>query len=177
RGHVLGLRDAGGLIRDTHSEPGRGYGQSPATYERYKEAYARDLQSVQFVLCPRGVGASSMRIFEAMKAGRAPVIISDDWTPPAGPHWTEFSLRVAEADVVRVPSLLAEHAQHAHAMGQRAREAWERWFSPESAFQTMGAEALRLVRHADRWDRLRRIAHYRSFLTREGARRLRASMK
>ena len=52
-----------------------------AMQARYWEIMARS----KFVLCPRGAGASSIRLFEAMQAGVAPVISSDDWIPAAGP--------------------------------------------------------------------------------------------
>ncbi len=45
----------------------------------------RSLRGAGSFSAPRGIGASSVRIFEAMRAGRAPVIISDDWiVPPVG---------------------------------------------------------------------------------------------
>jgi hypothetical protein len=38
-------------------------------------------QRSKFVLCPRGVGVSSMRFFESMAMARSPVILSDEWVP------------------------------------------------------------------------------------------------
>lgn len=46
----------------------------------------------KYVLCPKGAAASSVRLFEMMEAGIAPVIISDDWIPPCGPNWQDFAL-------------------------------------------------------------------------------------
>lgn len=88
----------------------------------------------RFVLCPRGRGASSIRLFEMMRMGRAPVIISDDWVPPVGPDWASFSIRVPEGNIDRLPSLLAARADEAVAMGRAARAAWTDWFAPETAF-------------------------------------------
>ncbi|QIF02941.1 exostosin family protein [Roseimicrobium sp. ORNL1] len=85
----------------------------------------------QFALCPRGVGASSMRLFEVMSMGRAPVIISDEWVPPSGPNWNDFSIRIAEAEVEHLHELLEPHRHRAHEMGVLARRAWEEWFSPD----------------------------------------------
>src|SRR5262249_18757251 len=56
--------------------------------QRYWELAARS----KYALCPRGAGASTIRIFEMMEAGIAPVIIADDWLVPLGPVWEEFAL-------------------------------------------------------------------------------------
>jgi hypothetical protein len=72
-----------------------------------------------------------------MKAGRVPVIIADEWVPPPGPSWPEFSLRVREARLRNVPQILERFADRGPEMGFRAREAGQRWFSREQAFQTV----------------------------------------
>ena len=98
-----------------------------------------------FVLCPRGKAPSSFRIFEAMKAGRVPVIIADEWVPPTGPSWPEFSLRIPEAHLQNVPQILERLADRGPEMGLRASEAWERWFSREQAFQTVVTLCLQIL--------------------------------
>jgi len=101
-----------------------------ALEQQYVDVAARS----QFVLCPRGRGASSIRLFEMMRMGRAPVIISDAWTPPDGPDWDAFSVRVPEAEVASLPDVLRARADEAEAMGNRARQCWEDWFSEAAAF-------------------------------------------
>ena len=66
--------------------------------------------------------------------GRVPVILSDEWLPPAGPDWEKFSLRLPERDAVRVPGLLEERADEALEMGRVARAEWEKNFSPDMIF-------------------------------------------
>lgn len=100
----------------------------------YVRQYVELCQQSQFVLCPRGAGPSSLRLFESMKLGRAPVIIADDWMPPQGPDWQAFSVTVVEEDIQRLPDLLGGIAHRAEAMGQAARAAWEAWFSMEASF-------------------------------------------
>jgi hypothetical protein len=90
-----------------------------------------------FVLCPRGLGASSMRLFEVMSMGRAPVIISDEWMEPFGPNWSDFSIRIAECNIHTIPDVLYDYAPNAKAMGEAARRAWENWFSPDQHFSTL----------------------------------------
>jgi hypothetical protein len=69
-----------------------------------------------------------------MKTGRVPVILSDAWVPPEGPDWESFSIRVPECDLEQVPAVLETHEPDAARMGQRARDAWEAWFSPDVHF-------------------------------------------
>lgn len=96
--------------------------------------YARALRSSSFILCPRGGGTSSIRLFETMALGRVPVIISDQWVAPRGPDWPSFSLRVAERDVREIPALLEAQEARAPEMGRLAGEAWEQWFGPQVLF-------------------------------------------
>ena len=93
-------------------------------------------QSSLFVLCPRGVGASSMRLFEVMRMGRCPVIISDDWIEPYGPDWTSCSIRIHENQLKDIPQILASKKSFARELGHKARTEWETWFAPNRHFQT-----------------------------------------
>jgi hypothetical protein len=97
---------------------------------RYGDIIARS----QFVLCPRGYASSTWRLYETMKAGRVPVIISDQWVPPIGPAWETCSIRVREKDIAKIPHLLEVYESRAEVMGQCARRVWEEWFSIQTVF-------------------------------------------
>jgi len=105
-----------------------------AERDKFEQRYTDVIQRSYFVLCPRGRGASSHRLFETMRMGRVPVIISDEWVPPKGPPWHDFSVRIPEDDIQRIPDLLAEKKDEAPALGQKARSIWEDWFSQEATF-------------------------------------------
>jgi hypothetical protein len=96
--------------------------------------YGSILSRSKFVICPRGYACSSWRLFETMKAGRVPVIISDQWVPPEGPQWETFSIRIPQKNVSQIPEILERHESRAEVMGQAARTAWEEWFSREACF-------------------------------------------
>ena len=145
RRRLAALGSAQGFVRDTSKDEGRGFGKSADTYREWQAEYFRVMHDSMFVLCPRGVAPSSYRIFESLKAGRVPVIIADDWVPPSGPNWTEFSLRVPEAHLHDVPRILERLATRAPVMGLRASKAWERWFSREQAFQTIVTWCLQIM--------------------------------
>jgi hypothetical protein len=120
--------------------------------EEEKLAYAEEILRSKFVLCPRGVGTSSIRLYEAMELGRALVVISDEWVEPPGPDWLSFAAFVAEDHLSKLPPLLREMEPSAPEMGRRARRAWELWFSPTRRVHHI----LRLVRDLS----LRRPASY-----------------
>ena len=116
------------------------YGDSDQT--RYGSILSRS----KFVLCPRGYACSSWRLFETMKAGRIPVIISDQWVPPDGPQWETFSIRVPEKHVSRIPEIVERQESRAEVMGKLARTAWEEWFSRETSFHRIVEWCLELQR-------------------------------
>jgi hypothetical protein len=99
--------------------------------EQQQRGYVDEILDSHFVLCPRGLGCSSHRLFETMALGRVPVILSDAWVEPLGPAWDEFSVRVPEKDASRLPEILRPLQDQAAAMGRRARQEWETWFAPD----------------------------------------------
>ncbi len=101
--------------------------------ENLQRLYVDEMLDSRFVLCPRGLGCSSHRLFETMALGRVPVILSDAWVEPVGPDWSTFSVRVQEKDAANLPEILRPLQDRAADMGQRARLAWETWFAPEVA--------------------------------------------
>lgn len=102
------------------------YQQTP----EQQDQYVREMRESLYVLCPRGLGRNTHRLYEAMELGRAPVVLADGWRRPEGPDWDAFALFVAEERIAEVPALLARLEDEAVERGRRAREAWERWFSP-----------------------------------------------
>lgn len=94
--------------------------------------YANEVLESKFVLCPRGAGTTSVRLFEVMQLGRVPVIISDGWVPPKGIPWDDLSIRIAENAVESIPTTLASLEYKCRQMGVIARQFWEEWYSPEN---------------------------------------------
>lgn len=112
--------------------------------------YGDVLARSKFVICPRGYACSSWRLFETMKAGRVPVIVSDEWVPPEGPAWESFSIRVRESDVAQIPRIVEEQESMAETMGRLARATWESWFSREACFHRIVEWCLRLKQYRNR---------------------------
>lgn len=72
---------------------------------RFRELISRS----KFVVCPRGHGPSSFRLYETLYAGRVPVVVSDSWLPPITIPWEQCIVRVRESDAVHIPSILENH--------------------------------------------------------------------
>jgi hypothetical protein len=112
-----------------------------------KLKYAESLVQSKFILCPRGAGTSSFRIFETMQAGRVPVIISDDWVAPDGPNWNEFALFIPERGVDRIPMILEQEEVNWPKRSELSRKAWESFFAPDVKFNYMLESILRLKKN------------------------------
>lgn len=102
--------------------------------EEMQKSYVNAIQSSKFVLCPRGAGLGSIRLFEVMEMGVAPIIIADGWIPPNGPDWHEFAVFVKESEVKNICKIAESHASEYKERGRLARKAWEQYFSDRVVF-------------------------------------------
>lgn len=142
RARILALRAPDARLIDTGAQ--RAWELRGEQRRRYESAYVDACRNSAFILCPRGAGPSSYRLYESMQLGRAPVVVSDMWVPHAGPDWDAFCIRVPERDVERLPELLRARAGEARAMGERARREWERWVAPAVALRRLVEAAAEL---------------------------------
>lgn len=124
RADVLGLRDRRAVIRDTTGTNFFGWVEGADVVDAQRDYYELIARS-KFVLCPRGHGPSSFRVYETLGSGRVPVVISDDWLVPRGVDWARCAVRVAERDVHAVPHLLRRLEDDWSVMAQAALEAAE----------------------------------------------------
>lgn len=106
--------------------------------------YAELLVDSKFILCPKGIGTSSIRLFEVLKAGRVPVIISDNWVPPKGPDWHNIAVFVPEHATDQIPRLLEMEEHQWEQKARAARAAWEQYFSPDVVLNYMIEQILEL---------------------------------
>ncbi len=123
------------LIRDTTRY--RHWSDSEVDREQAQRDYADTLARSHFALCPRGAGFGSIRLFEVMEMGVAPVLLADRYALPAGPDWDSFLLQIPEKDYARLPEVLEQHMAESAERGQRARAAWEEFFAPEKVFDRL----------------------------------------
>lgn len=111
----------------------------PVQTSRYafQKLYTDTIAASKFILCPRGIGPASLRLYETMEAGRVPVIISDTWVAPPQIDW-DFAVRVPEWQVADIPDILNELEPEWQDRGEAARKAWESAYAPDQLFNTMG---------------------------------------
>jgi glycosyltransferase involved in cell wall biosynthesis len=120
------------VLEDTSSF---NYWDCPANERNEREnLFARVLARSKFCLCPRGVGVGSIRLFEAMRSGVAPVILADDWIPPAGLPWEDFSIQLREDQVHRLEEIVSAREEDYAGMGALARKYWETYFAENTYF-------------------------------------------
>ena len=102
--------------------------QSPGNNLTFAQVrHIRLIHRSKFVLCPRGSGAASHRLYETLAAGRVPVVISDDWLPPPNVAWSDCTVRIAEADAGATASILAEFESEWHELSQHVLVAREKF--------------------------------------------------
>jgi len=89
-----------------------------------KDTFVQELLNTKFILCPRGLAPYSNRMGEAMAAGRVPIIIADDFEEFSGVDMAQFSLKLKEAEIKRLPDLMIEYESRAKDMGLIARQIW-----------------------------------------------------
>jgi hypothetical protein len=117
--------------------------------EQFQRRYAEVSAASKFIVCPRGVGVSSIRLFEAMELGCVPVILSDDWVPPSGPCWDDFSLRVPERHLHQLEDIIIKREGDWPAMASLARQEWLQWFQ-EKNFLRQIVQRILSLRVSDR---------------------------
>ena len=128
RKKIMSLTHSRGYLDDCKGES---FGRHPLSSKMH---YANLLSESKFVLCPKGFGPSSIRIFETMKAGRVPVIISDEWVGPPGLPWSDFSVFIPENRVDEIPSILEKEEASWEAKAKLSRRIWEENFASDTLF-------------------------------------------
>jgi len=101
----------------------------------YQQLYCETIAGSKFILCPRGIGPSSLRLYETIEAGRIPVIVSDDWVAPPQISW-DFAVRVPESQISDIPTILKQLEPEWEDRSQAARCAWESAYSPSQMFNS-----------------------------------------
>jgi hypothetical protein len=90
-----------------------------------KREYSRLMADSQFVLCPRGESANSIRFFETISCGRVPVLISDNVKLPLEKRidYSKFVVRVPESEIDNLEAYVRGFNYNLADASQRAREA------------------------------------------------------
>jgi len=125
------------------------WGAGRLNREDAQREYVETVARSHFALCPRGAGFGSIRLFEVMQMGVAPVLLADGYELPKGPNWSSFLLQVPEREYHRLPEILTAHLDESRERGRLARAAWEQHFAPGKAFNAM-IDQLQAIRNERR---------------------------
>ena len=176
RGPILALRHHRSIVEDTS-----GFNfcdrSDPVAYDRQKARYLSTMTRSKFVLCPRGAGTASIRLFETLAAGRVPVIVSDAWVPPEGPPWDKFCLRISEREAKSIPARLEAAEVHYPEMAALSHQVHELWFSKPVIFHRMISKCAVLLPAAGRVKRPRGGLRYAELELREAFHKGRNSLR
>jgi hypothetical protein len=100
--------------------------------------YVETIQRSCFTLAPRGYGATSFRLYEAMQLGSVPVYISDKhWIPFEGSvDWNAFSIRIYPEQMESLPEVLRDIIKSGNywKMREAALIAYDKYFKFDSCF-------------------------------------------
>ncbi|BCM94344.1 hypothetical protein IAD21_06251 [Abditibacteriota bacterium] len=155
RDEILKLQHPRAVIQDTSQVNFFNFTDEAKTSEyqhkihQQKEHYKSVVARSKFVLCPRGWGTSSFRLYETLAAGRVPVIISDEWVPSPCENWEACSVRVPESEVASIPRLLEEREEQWPTMARAARRLFDEWMGPEMIFHRLGDECQWLLSNGE----------------------------
>jgi Exostosin family len=115
-------------------------GDSSALLEARRE-YVRNMLESDYVLCVRGIGNFSYRLYETLSMGRIPVFVDTDCVLPLDfeTDWRDYCVWVDEGDIDRIGDRVLEFHESLDAgefeERQRAcRCLWETKISPEGFF-------------------------------------------
>jgi hypothetical protein len=143
RAKLLRLARTDAYLKDTGQD--RAWEMTAERKRAYEAEYVNVVNQSYFILCPRGIGPCTYRLFETMQLGRVPVIIADEWAHITGIAWDQFSITVAESQIEQIPRLLDSRRGEALEMGRRARSVWEEHFSPAASLDTLARAALAVL--------------------------------
>jgi len=114
-----------------------------------RKEYIKNTVNSDFILCSRGDGNYSMRFYEALSAGRVPVLIDTDLALPLENKidYDNFVLRVPMSGIGSVDSIVADFYskisdQEFTAMQLAARQTFENHLNFESFFRIIFEEVL-----------------------------------
>jgi hypothetical protein len=135
--------DTNFVVRPFQSWP-KDIGLAPLGMDVETESQLEFLQNLlesDYVLCARGWGNFSFRLYEALACGRIPLFIDTDCVLPFdfSIDWKRFGVWVDQVDLRSVADRVAEF--HASISGEEfeelqvaCRRLWEEWLSPEAFF-------------------------------------------
>lgn len=95
----------------------------------------------KYILCPRGYGPTSYRLYEAFQYGAVPVYISDNfWLPwEAELDWERLIIRISPDQVPNIREILRSYDTKTPCMVSYAKEVYDDFFSLEGVYNKLSS--------------------------------------
>ncbi len=112
--------------------------------QTFRDAFLSNMIESDYVICARGYGNYSLRLYEALSCGRIPILINTDCVLPYdfAIDWKQHCLWVEERDLSSLGDRVADY--HAALSGQQyverqheCRRLWDEWLSPVAFFANL----------------------------------------
>ena len=103
--------------------------------------FVQNLVESDYILCVRGAGNFSYRLYETLCCGRIPVFINTDCVLPYefAIDWSRYCVWVDQTELPRIADKVAEFHRNLSPedlmdLQQNCRKLWEEWLSPQGFF-------------------------------------------
>lgn len=126
----------------------------PKMLQRARQDFVENMLASDYVVCVRGGGNFSYRLYETLGAGRIPLFINTDCVLPYENHidWQRHCVWIEADEISSIDRRLAEfHAKLSPddfvALQQGCRKLWLEWLSPEGFFSKLHLEINDWLKH------------------------------
>lgn len=109
--------------------------------KRVRREYVDNMVESDYVLCMRGAGNFSYRLYETLSCGRIPIFVNTDCSLPFENwiNYKDYFVWVEEGDLTRISDIVAAHYSHLTQknfleLQHECRRLWETYLSPTGYF-------------------------------------------
>lgn len=112
--------------------------QGSSGIQQSRVDYLNNLMRSDYIICARGTGNYSLRLYEALCCGRIPIFIDTDCVLPYDFHvdWKKYCIWVNESELSSIAEKVIDFhhklsAQEFLELQYECRKLWKQWLSPE----------------------------------------------
>ena len=116
----------------------------PNRWEKAQLEFVQNLTTSDYILCSRGAGNFSYRLYEALSCGRIPIFLDTDCVLPYDfvLDWKKYCVWVHEDQIPMIADRLVEFHSSLSSrefveMQRECRRFWKNWLSPEGFFANL----------------------------------------
>ena len=112
-----------------------------STLEEHRQNYLKNILDSDYVICARGWGNYSIRLYETLCLGRIPVLIDTECVLPYdfSINWKDYCIWINEQETHLIGEKIADFHNRISSrqfieLQVECRKLWENWLSPEGFF-------------------------------------------